>query len=379
VFQESELDEHTCDMDAPHERSSFWGRGTASESSLEGVWKTLWTGVGQVSQRMLFQSMFPTSLCYYSVQEYPGVQGFVSLTVDDAPGQLGPQASKIDDVRSLLAANEAHATFFVISDFVEGFEDKLHQLVEDGHELANHCTSDRSFFLDWEGDFEEALLKAERTISAICPPERKWFRAPKGLLSVFMMRALGRHNYTHVLCDCYANDPEIGDAEFISNHVLQSVESGSIIIIHTPETGLREWNLNALELILEGLKLRQLQAVTLTELSKKAEEGGRNSAPWSLSVFHDTEAPIANNSTNSWWPSLGWSSYDAQAQSSTNGWWPSLGWSSYDAQAQSDNLNLGIWDKLAICIVRQVFSIMNHLFWQQTLLMRRPSLCTTVA
>jgi len=256
-------------------RSSFWGRGTAATSPLEGTWKKAWRLVSQMPQRIIFKGIYPSSLCYVPVEQYPSVQGFVGLTIDDAPGQLGPGASRLHEVQALLAEHDAHATFFVISDFVEGHEHQLGKLVANGHELANHCTSDRSFFIDTETGFEQALLETEQKIDAIQRPEKRWFRAPKGMLSLPMMRVLHRHGYKHVVGDCYANDCEIGDPEFIANHMLEHVQSGSIIIIHTPEIGLREWNFKALHLILEGLKARQLKALNLTDLSKKAEESGR--------------------------------------------------------------------------------------------------------
>ena len=42
---------------------------------------------------------------------------------------------------------------------------------------------------------------------------------------------------------------------------------GSIILIHMPEKGVREWNLEAIRLTLDGLLKCNLKVVNLTELA----------------------------------------------------------------------------------------------------------------
>ena len=70
--------------------------------------------------------------------------------------------------------------------------------------------------------------------------------------------------------DVFANDTSIQDANWISSFILKNVKPGSVIIIHMPEKGIREWNYLALENILNGLKERKLEIVTLTELEQKS-------------------------------------------------------------------------------------------------------------
>ena len=44
------------------------------------------------------------------------------------------------------------------------------------------------------------------------------------------------------------------------------IKDGSIILIHMPERGIREWNLEAMELTLKGLKEKGYDIVTFSKL-----------------------------------------------------------------------------------------------------------------
>ena len=81
-----------------------------------------------------------------------------------------------------------------------------------------------------------------------------------------MQNVLDDNNMTHVVCDAFANDTAIPDPKWISKFILNRTKPGSIILIHMPEQGVREWNYEAMRLTLQGLKDRNIKVVTLTEL-----------------------------------------------------------------------------------------------------------------
>lgn len=132
------------------------------------------------------------------------------------------------------------------------------------------------------GAKEAASLETSKAPAAKAPV--RWFRAPGGSLSSSMGSVLERHGFTHVLCDAYANDPWISDPEFIADTVLQHTADGSVIVLHMPERGFREYTFQALRKILDGLAARKLKSVTLSALraaaepEAKAQEGGCVSA-----------------------------------------------------------------------------------------------------
>ena len=81
-----------------------------------------------------------------------------------------------------------------------------------------------------------------------------------------MEKVLNNRSIKHIVSDAFANDTVIPDPLWISNYILKKVKDGSIILIHMPERGVREWNLEAMELTLQGLNKMDLKIVTLSEL-----------------------------------------------------------------------------------------------------------------
>ena len=111
--------------------------------------------------------------------------------------------------------------------------------------------------------------RAQAAILAEHQPEPSpWYRAPFGRLNKKMQAVLEEKGLTHVVSDAFANDTEIPDAEWVADFVLKNTKPGSILLIHMPERGRREWNFEAMRLTLEGLKERGLAVTTLSALLK---------------------------------------------------------------------------------------------------------------
>mmetsp|Transcript_44051 Transcript_44051/g.104230 ORF Transcript_44051/g.104230 Transcript_44051/m.104230 type:complete len:410 (+) Transcript_44051:115-1344(+) len=271
IVNKSESDGEAPDNDS----QSFWGRGTAEVNNLEGIQKMLWECVDHpnIDQRSVLSMAFPESLCYYDAEQFPGVQGVIALTIDDAPGRFGAERSQVDEVRRILRRYGARATFFVMSDYIQGHERALQALCHDGNELQNHGARDEPYYWESEEDFQHMLLRSQAKLDSFAPPAARWFRAPKGLMSEGMKAVLAGHGYKNVMFDRYALDTEVDDPEWIAEQLLHKIESGSIALIHMPEKDFRAWNLRALDLLLRGLQERGLRAVTLSELSARAVGG----------------------------------------------------------------------------------------------------------
>jgi len=226
-----------------------------------------------------FISSFPlpdTSLCYFDVAQHPGVRGFVAVTIDDAPCRFGQASSKVSDVGSLLKMYGARATFMVIGSFLEAHEADMVDLLRDGHELANHGMLDRAYHLDDAADFARAV---DECSTRICRLQRaagldegvRWFRAPHAKYTRSMESVLASRGLTNVMCDSYASCPVVQDGEYIGKFLAERARHGSIIVIHMPEHGFREWCLVGLRHLLAGLHKRGMQSVTVGELVGKAE------------------------------------------------------------------------------------------------------------
>ena len=174
-----------------------------------------------------------------------------------------------EEVRLLLRKYNAKATFFVSGTHCAHTEkNKVLSLLNDGHELANHNMYDIPYDNHTIEEFENDLLITKEILEQYTPNLSKWYRAPHASINDSMHKIIKKHNLIHVIGDSFANDTAIPDAKWIAQFILKRVKAGSIVIIHMPERGVREWNYEAMELILVGLKEKNLNILNLTDLEK---------------------------------------------------------------------------------------------------------------
>lgn len=247
---------------------------------------------------------FPAAAC----------KGYVALTIDDAPCRFDRHGnSKLPEVLQLLQKHEARATFMAIEQYLSypTHEADLVRLLQEGHELANHgirdeamdalaagstvsnplkrlsfhrtSTAEKSVGEDSASSKEsglEAFLKAidqcnlrieelqEKALGK--RTSVKWFRAPHGKYNKNMEQGLEKRDMFNVMCDAYAVDPIVENGKWIGQSLLRQTSDGSIILLHMPEKGFRDYCFVALETLLEGLSQRNLKVVSVTELEEIA-------------------------------------------------------------------------------------------------------------
>lgn len=204
--------------------------------------------------------------------EEPSVAGnVVALSFDDAP------SSHTDEIMTILAENDAHATFFVIGSQVEGREDKLRALIRGGHELANHAMRDESSRSLSSQQLEQQVLDVKAKLTTAYEAEglilpNNYFRPGSGFFNWRMRDLLGNRGFRIVLGSVYPHDPQIPYPGINAKHVLSMVHPGAIIIMHDR----RSWTPETLRIILPELKSRGYEIVTITDLVKSVEPlGGR--------------------------------------------------------------------------------------------------------
>lgn len=210
----------------------------------------------------------PTSLIQYFQYRWPYVLWHVStsskavaLTIDDGPSEY------TNEIVSILRANEANATFFVIGSQVPGNEEILLNLIRSGNELANHAMFDEP-----SRSLDDALLESQvRSVEAMLhnlyaaaetKPPPKYFRPGSGFFHERMRQVLQRLGYRVVLGDIYPHDPQISFWRINARHILSMVRPGGIIICHDR----RSWTAPMLREVLPKLRRKGYRTTTVTEL-----------------------------------------------------------------------------------------------------------------
>jgi peptidoglycan/xylan/chitin deacetylase (PgdA/CDA1 family) len=208
----------------------------------------------------------PTAVVDWLAARFPGclyrapvTQPLVALTIDD-----GPDPASTPAILDQLRRYGARATFFVITERLEGRAPLVRRMLAEGHELGNHFTRDRpSIRLDAE-QFAQDLEQAHRTLAPYGPV--RWARPGAGWYSQRMVATMAEKGYRCALGSVYPYDAEIPSAAFASRHVLRNVRPGAIVVLH--DGGARgERTARVLGTVLPALQRRGFRVVPLSELA----------------------------------------------------------------------------------------------------------------
>lgn len=197
----------------------------------------------------------------------------IALTIDDAPS---PHTAEI---ASILAENDASATFFLIGSQIPSRENTLVDLVAQGHELANHAMHDEpSKSLPNDVLSRELVTVNNRILDAYRAAgvsedaldrdqPHRYFRPGSGFFSA-RMRALVRVlGFRIVLGSVYPHDAQVQFPWLNARHILGKVRPGSIVVCHDR----REWTAPMLRRLLPELKRRGYAVVTVSGLLRERE------------------------------------------------------------------------------------------------------------
>lgn len=209
----------------------------------------------------------PSSSTFYpTISHGPRGRPKVALTFDD-----GPHPDVTPRVLDILAAHGARATFFMIGRYLERNLAIGARAAREGHQIGNHSWqhsylqnfySSRAYLHDIERT--EALIRGIVGNAASIP-----FRTPVGHKSPDFARAAHVRGLQVVAWSLHSRDTIDRNPARVARRVLSRVRPGDIVLMHDGHQdpgGHRRSALEALPAILDGLRQRGLQPVTLNEL-----------------------------------------------------------------------------------------------------------------
>ena len=151
---------------------------------------------------------------------------FVSLTFDD-----GPHPEHTPPLLDILAARSARATFFAVGRSAEEHPELVDRMRREGHEMANHSWSHRSFPFLTSAEARPEVLRWRDAFHD--GEERPLFRFPWGHQGPREALAVRRSGHTIVGWDVDPGDylPE-RTASDLFGALLADVRPGSIVLLH---------------------------------------------------------------------------------------------------------------------------------------------------
>lgn len=182
-------------------------------------------------------------------------QPVVALTFDDGPSQY------TEEILDILKENEANATFFILGNKVDSYQEVLIKSVENGNELGNH-----SYNHKWLSRLStpELISQIDKTQKII---EEKVHYTPRFLRPTYgsiTNRIRKNVNLEVALWTVDTKDWKIYNINRIVERATENIEDGDIILMHD----IFERSKNALKEIIPILKKKGFQFVTMSELEE---------------------------------------------------------------------------------------------------------------
>jgi peptidoglycan-N-acetylglucosamine deacetylase len=200
-------------------------------------------------------------------ERYPGClyrvstrEPILALTLDD-----GPDSVSTPLILNQLRKHGARATFFLISERIQGQEQLVRSIVAEGHELGNHFTYQRPGIRLTSQEFEQDLLRAHRVLTRFSQPV--WARPASGWYTGTMVNAMRRHGYSCALGSVYPFDAAVPSVSWASRYVLRNARPGAIVVLHD-RGGRGRRTARVLAAVLPVLQKRGYRVVPLSQLSR---------------------------------------------------------------------------------------------------------------
>ena len=149
---------------------------------------------------------------------------FVALTFDD-----GPRRDTTSRLLDGLRERGASATFFLIGQQIEGSEDLLLRMRDEGHQVGNHSWSHASLKDESDWGLLQEVGRTDTLLREVLGEGSYWLRPPYGLLTARQRQLIT------VPVIKWSVDPEdwkLRDTEKDVAAVLKKVRPGDIILMH---------------------------------------------------------------------------------------------------------------------------------------------------
>jgi peptidoglycan/xylan/chitin deacetylase (PgdA/CDA1 family) len=187
----------------------------------------------------------------------------VALTFDDGP------SADTERILEVLDRYDAKATFFMLGRQVERFPQIARRVLAEGHGVGNHSYSHPSFIFTRASETRSQMERGHEAITNVLGVPPTLARPPYGARTPAYFDVTRKLRLRTVLWSLSAFDWSQKDHVKIARRVLRKVKPGTIIVLHDADnTGRcdRTPTVNALSLILEGLRARGLKIAPLSQI-----------------------------------------------------------------------------------------------------------------
>ena len=179
----------------------------------------------------------------------------VALTFDDGPSRY------TEEILEILKKNEVCATFFVLGNKVEDYQEVLKKSISYQNELGNHSYNHKWLSRLPINSLKDQIEKTQQILQETLSYQPKYLRPTYGSVND---RIRKNTNLKIVLWTVDTKDWKIKNVDRIVEKATTNIEDGDIILMHD----IFERSSKALEKIIPILKEQSFQFVTISELEE---------------------------------------------------------------------------------------------------------------
>ena len=151
----------------------------------------------------------------------------IALTYDDGPSKW------TEAFLEVLHGANARATFYVMGQAIDAWEDALAEVARSGHEIGNHLFSHPRPDLISEQELDVEIARTSSRIEAVIGTAPETIRAPYGLGEDRVAPIAARYGMpVTVHWSVAPYDWKEPDSELIVDRVMNEIENGGIVGLH---------------------------------------------------------------------------------------------------------------------------------------------------
>ncbi len=189
----------------------------------------------------------------------------VAITFDD-----GPSEGETEVLLDRLAAHGVAAAFFLVGRRARALPRLVRSLAAAGHTIGNHTHSHPALWsLLGRRAVASEVGDAQAAISDLTGEAPRWFRPPMGHKNFHLAEVLDAHHLRQVTWSVRSLDTVLRGRDRVLRRVLPQAQRGDIMLFHEGLGDARRGSFFSLQIIdplLDGLRLKGLQAVSLQAL-----------------------------------------------------------------------------------------------------------------
>ncbi len=149
---------------------------------------------------------------------------YVALTFDD-----GPRAKTTGPLLDGLLERGVNATFFLVGEQIEGNEDLVQRMADEGHQIGNHTYSHVRLLTAEKNTVIEEIQKTEVILDHLLDGGEYWLRPPYGLIDE-ERAALVKTPMVYWSLD--PQDWKKLNADGVVEYVVNNIQPGDIVLLH---------------------------------------------------------------------------------------------------------------------------------------------------